>query len=95
MARHGLHEEEAVVQVPDNIMPTKKEIPTFVAEALIKSAKDAGADCPISIIPYSDCTKIAVTNCYHCFDASSLEEWYKKKKECPLCKTMITSIVTI
>ena len=87
---HGI-----VPPVVERVLPNKKEIPTFVAQALIKSAKDAGEDCPISIMAFTECDKISVTNCYHCFDAPSLEEWYKKKKECPVCKTDITSVVTI
>lgn len=96
--RHGIDVDlpQMIVAVePENVLPKEKGLPTFVAEALIKSAKDAGTDCPISIIPFKDCSKISVTNCYHCFEASSLEEWYKKKKICPLCKTEIISIVTI
>lgn len=87
--------ERVPAAVVEPIIPNKKVIPTFVAEALIKVAKDAGADCPISIMPFKDCRKISVTNCYHCFETKSLEEWYKKKRECPVCKTEIASVVTV
>ena len=73
----------------------EKGIPTFVAEALVKAGISTDSECSISMIPLKDCSKVSVTNCYHCFDAISLTTWTNKKNTCPLCKNEITSIITI
>jgi hypothetical protein len=72
-----------------------EKLPTFVAEALIKSAKDSNAECSISMTPFKECPKISVTNCYHCFETDSLEEWRQRKSTCPMCKCEIKFITTI
>lgn len=78
-----------------SVVSKDKGIPTFVAEALIKAGISTNSECVISMIPLKDCSKVSVTNCYHCFDASSLTTWTNKKKICPLCKNELTSIITI
>jgi hypothetical protein len=80
---------------PLEFVSKEKGIPTFVAEALVKAGISTDSECSISMIPLKDCSKVSVTNCYHCFDASSLTTWTNKKKTCPLCKNEITSIITI
>jgi len=74
---------------------TGNKLPIFVAEALIKAAKDSNAECSISMTPFNECSKISVTNCYHCFDKESLEEWRKRKTSCPMCKCEIQSVTTV
>jgi hypothetical protein len=84
---------EAVIDKP--FVAKEKGLPTFVAAALKKAGIDAGAECMISMMPLKDCTKVSVTNCYHCFDSESLSEWFKTKNVCPLCKADITSVVLV
>jgi hypothetical protein len=76
-------------------VPKETNIPVFVAEALIKAGISTNNECIISMIPLKECSKVSVTNCYHCFDASSLTTWTNKKNTCPLCNNEITSIITI
>jgi hypothetical protein len=71
------------------------KLPTFVAEALIKAAKDSNAECSISMTPFKECSKISVTNCYHCFETESLDEWRNRKTSCPVCKCEIKFITNI
>jgi hypothetical protein len=71
----------------------KKGIPKFVAEALVKACMDD--DCSISMKPFKECESVGVTNCFHCFESDSITTWYKTKNSCPICKTMIESIVMI
>ena len=70
-------------------------LPRFVAEALVKTNRDANNECSISMLPFKDCFQVSVTNCYHCFESDSLKEWINNKKTCPLCKKYITSVTTI
>jgi hypothetical protein len=71
------------------------DLPRFVAEALVKTNRDANNECSISMIPFKDCFQVSVTNCYHCFDTDSLKEWMNNKKTCPLCKKYITSVTVL
>lgn len=80
---------------PAKTIKNEEKLPNFVAEALIKSIKDAGADCSISMTPFKTCSKISVTNCYHCFEAESLDKWCKNKMICPMCKSTVKFITTI
>jgi hypothetical protein len=73
----------------------EKGIPLFVAAALKKAGTDAGAECVISMNPLKECSRVAVTDCYHCFDADSLSTWCRTKNTCPLCKVDIGSIVYV
>jgi hypothetical protein len=79
----------------DPVVSKEKGIPLFVAEALIKAGIASNSDCIISMIPLKECSKVSVTNCYHCFDASSLTIWTNKKNTCPLCNNEIISVITI
>jgi hypothetical protein len=80
---------------PAKTIKNEEKLPNFVAEALIKAVKDAGTECSISMTPFRSCSKISVTNCYHCFDAESLDKWCKNKMICPMCKSVIKFISTV
>jgi len=73
----------------------EKGIPQFVALALKKAGIDARDECMISLTPLKDCERVSVTNCYHCFDTDSLNEWCKNKNNCPICKAVITSVTIV
>lgn len=70
-------------------------IPGFIAEALVIKAILKEDSCPISMNLYKECTKVSVTNCYHCFDEESLNQWLHNKNECPVCKTLLHSFVSM
>jgi hypothetical protein len=75
------------------LKPRVKELPKFVAEALVKACIDE--DCSISMKPFKECESVGVTNCFHCFESDSITTWCKTKNSCPICKTMIESIVLV
>lgn len=62
------------------------KLPLYVASLLVADAKKKGESCPISMTPLESCTRIAITDCYHCFDAESLERWLATSLTCPMCK---------
>lgn len=67
----------------------KKGLPPHVAKLILADSISKNEDCPIS------CDKItmengSVTSCGHVFCKSSLDDWFKIKDECPLCKQKCT-----
>ena len=87
--------EDAPARAPQKTIQNEEKLPNFVAEALIKAVRDAGAECSISMTPFKSCSKISVTNCYHCFEAESLDKWCKNKMVCPMCKSVVKFISTV
>ena len=80
--------------VPTNIVfEGTTPIPGFIAEALIIKGIQKGESCPISMNMYSECNSMVVTNCYHCFDDESLDEWLITHDDCPVCKAKLHSFV--
>lgn len=69
--------------------PAAGPIPKFVAELLVKRARENSETCPISTNSPEECQRIAITNCFHWFDAASLEQWMRTRRECPVCKTEV------
>ena len=68
-----------------NVKPEKKGLPPHVARLILADAISKNEDCPIS------CETItiengSVTSCGHVFCKSSLDDWFKIKDECPVCK---------
>jgi hypothetical protein len=68
--------------VPSN---NKKGLPPHVAKLILADSISKNEDCPIS------CDTItmengSVTSCGHVFCKSSLDDWFKIKDECPVCK---------
>ena len=98
-SKHQYTEEALtpIVRLPvsPKVTTSNEKLPTFVAEALIKAVKDSNAECSISMTPFKDCPNISVTNCYHCFDAESLDKWRERKSTCPMCKCEIKFITNI
>lgn len=64
-------------------------IPQRIAWLIADDACKNKESCSISLEEISPLTA-AVTTCFHCFDADSLEGWFAtqgEKKPCPLCRT--------
>jgi hypothetical protein len=82
--------------IPTNILfEGTTPIPGFIAEALVIRGIQKEESCPISMNLYSECNSMVVTNCYHCFDEDSLDEWRQIHRDCPVCKARIHSFVTM
>jgi hypothetical protein len=60
-------------------------VPLFVAETLAEKAILAEETCPISM-DFLQKGEIAVTSCFHIFQADALAEWCTKHSTCPVCK---------
>lgn len=71
--------------------PIPSPIPAFVAEALVIVAKQKGAPCPITMTPFQGIHQVAITPCYHLFDASALTSWLLTKPTCPSCNGSLQS----
>ena len=90
-----------ITQIVTKTIPTNltfegsAPIPLFIAEALVIKAIQKEELCPISMNPYSECDSIVVTNCHHCFDEDSLDEWRQTHSDCPVCKARVHSLVAM
>jgi len=62
-------------------------LPAHVIEALLRDAKVGKECCPISMTSYSECNSLTITSCFHIFETKSIEEWFKTKRNCPVCRT--------
>jgi hypothetical protein len=62
-------------------------LPAHVIEALLRDAKVGKECCPISMTSYSECNSLTITSCFHIFETKSIEEWFKTKRNCPICRT--------
>ena len=65
--------------------PTKKGLPAHVAKLILADSISKNEDCPISCEAITMANG-SVTSCGHVFCKSSLDEWFKIKDECPMCK---------
>lgn len=65
-------------------------LPKFVADALIRDAVAAAANCPITMEPITADTA-AVTSCFHVFDANAIAIWLADHRTCPTCKVPTTT----
>lgn len=63
------------------IIKPKKEI----IDTIIKLSIDKKENCPIKFSPLEFETSV-LTSCYHVFDKESINEWYSKNKNCPVCR---------
>ena len=66
--------------------PVSGAVPPFVAAALKRDAVSKGESCPISLTPFEDCEAVALTPCYHLFEAAALKGWLQMRTTCPICK---------
>jgi hypothetical protein len=74
---------------PDPVPPRPANtppVPKRVAVLLKNDAVAKGESCPISLTPFEECEAMAVTPCYHLFEAAALECWLRTRTMCPVCK---------
>lgn len=82
--------------VPEQLtVPPPPQLPAFVAELIVKDAVARSLQCPITMTPFEECTKLTVTSCYHTFEAVALETWMFTHTTCPACAQTVTSSVTL
>jgi hypothetical protein len=64
--------------------------PGFVTDALVRDALQRAATCPITLEPLTATTPVAVTDCYHLFDATALATWRAAgDNKCPVCRQIL------
>jgi len=86
-----------IPEFEDNIIPElvppiiTQSIPRFVAEAMKRDSIATGATCPITTNTFEVGTEVAVTSCYHLFEAAALNIWISTHMLCPICKSTLTS----
>lgn len=80
---------EMLLKIREEAMPETIGIPKFVRDIMKADAIRKNDICPISMTPFKSCGKILLTNCFHMFEATSIEEWLKKSSSCPVCKQKI------
>lgn len=68
-----------------NATPAKKGLPTHVSNIVLDAAISKNEICPISNEPITR-ANATVTSCGHVFCKDSINEWFKIKNECPVCK---------
>lgn len=77
---------------PSSALPVSRpatsttSLPAFVLEALIRDAISRRTTCPITLELLTTPSQVAVTNCYHLFDATALAIWRTSSGECPTCR---------
>lgn len=65
---------------------TKPTIPEFVIASMKRDAIARKESCPISMETFTEDTEVAMTSCFHLFEAASLATWFRKQSTCPMCK---------
>ncbi len=92
-----LVESVRIVEVPVErvIVQTRvAPIPKNVGDILLANAR-AGTDaCPIASTPFSECTQLCITSCFHVFDFENLNRWRQDHTSCPVCRTKIENVVS-
>ena len=66
-------------------------VPSFIGDAIKNDAITKGSTCPISLDNFKYETPTILTNCYHLFNKTPLEEWLRTHPTCPVCMARITS----
>lgn len=72
--------------LPSSRLDSTGRLPAFVLEALIRDAISRRTTCPITMELLTTPSQVAVTNCYHLFDATALATWRTSSGECPTCR---------
>jgi hypothetical protein len=89
--------ERRITRIPmpqGGTLQNQQEIPQFVLKLMYDDKVSKQESCSISMIPFRDLTTIGVTPCFHIFDALGLSRWIQSHRQCPLCRSQITSFQT-
>ena len=83
----------------DNMPPLTSEqqvplhLPQFVGEMLITRARQSTDLCPIMLGPFAEAERLAVTSCFHVFDAMGMDNLLERGDNCPVCRANIVNTV--
>lgn len=83
MLRHAV-EQEAPLRPPSQ---EPQHLPLFVADLLVKDAKEKNLTCPITMSPLSELSTLGITSCYHIFDYMAIQRWLLENSSCPFCRS--------
>lgn len=67
-------------------------LPSFVMDLLVKDATETNKTCPITMISFAELESIGITSCFHLFELDSLERWKQEHGDCPLCRSVLSTI---
>jgi hypothetical protein len=68
-------------------------IPKHIGAILLANARTGSDTCPIAATPFAECGKLALTPCFHIFDADNLQRWQSTNNTCPVCRTELATVV--
>ena len=68
-------------------------LPRFVGEMLIARARQSTDVCPIMLGPFAEAGRLAVTSCFHVFDAMAMDSIIDRGDNCPACRAVIVNTV--
>jgi len=83
----------------NNVPPLSSEqqvplhLPQFVGEMLITRARQSTDLCPIMLGPFAEAERLAVTSCFHVFDAMGMDNLLERGDNCPVCRANIVNTV--
>lgn len=79
---------------PAQIIRVPLALPSEIGRVLLSHARKTADSCPIAATPFTDCSRLCVSSCFHIFDAESLSTWQQTHNTCPVCRTQLTNVVT-
>lgn len=85
------------VEVPVERIVTRVQsqpIPKHVGDILLRNARNGSDSCPIAALTFKECTKLAVSSCFHTFDKESLDRWMQTSEACPVCRSKIENVIS-
>ena len=85
-----LRKECARLRTERNALRSAAVIPKFILENHVAAEKAKGAECPMLMVPLSECRSVTVsTVCGHIFDTEAFKTWNRDHRECAVCRTQI------
>jgi len=76
------------------VQTRNKPLPKSVGDILLANARGSSDTCPITALPFKDCSKLSITSCFHVFDLESLTRWQEDNTTCPVCRAKIENVVS-
>ena len=93
---HGNENDDEYDNTPPLISDEQQvplHLPRFVGEMLIARARQGTDVCPIMLGPFADAARLAVTSCFHVFDAMAMDSIIERGDNCPACRANIVNTV--
>jgi hypothetical protein len=69
------------------------QLPRFVGEMLMARARQSTDVCPIMLGPFAEAERLAVTSCFHVFDAMGMDNLLERGDNCPVCRANIVNTI--